>query len=458
MAPKPHAGSAGGAAEEEPHPFVSSAAGPLSGDCTPPGDKSVSHRALMFSALAVGETRIFGLLESADVVATAEALGALGATIEPADDGCRRVQGVGVGGFSEPDGPLDLGNSGTSARLLAGLCATHPFTTFMTGDRSLRQRPMGRVIEPLERMGARFVAREGGRLPLAVIGAETPLPIEHRLTVPSAQVKSAILLAGLNAPGETRVVETAPTRDHTERMLGRFGASLSRETATDGSTVIAVRGYPELEPCTFQVPGDFSAAAFPLAAAAMVPGSALSIRNVGVNPTRTGLLETLRDMGAAVEIGAMREEAGEPVADLSVQGGPLRAVVVPACRAPRMIDEYPVLAAVAACAEGTTRLEGLAELRVKESDRLSAIAAGLRAAGVAVEIRADGLDIEGCGGPPPGGGTVETRLDHRIAMAFLVLGMASERPMIVDDASMIGTSYPTFIDDMNRLGASIAPC
>ena len=420
-----------------------------------PGDKSISHRALMLGALAVGETRVRGLLEGEDVVATATALRALGATIERIDDGSWRVHGVGVGGMAEPDAVLDLGNSGTAVRLLAGICASHGFTTFMTGDRSLRRRPMGRIIEPLQQMGAQFVARSGGRLPFALIGADQPMPIEYRLPMPSAQVKSAVLLAGLNTAGETRVFEPAPSRDHTERLLRLFGASVSVETTGDGGSAISVAGYPELEPCVLTVPGDPSAAAFPIAAALIVPGSDLVIRNVGVNPGRIGLLEALRDMGAVIEMGPLREQAGEPVTDISVRACPLRAVEVPAERAPRMIDEYPILSVVAASAEGTTRLNGLAELRVKESDRLGATAAGLRAAGVSVTERNDGLDIVGRGGPPPGGGLIATHLDHRIAMAFLILGMASEKPMRVDDGSMIGTSYPGFVADMNGLGASI---
>ena len=439
-----------------PNPLISSAAGPLKGTCAVPGDKSISHRALMLGALAVGETRVSGLLEGEDVAATAAALRALGATIERDDDGTWRVNGVGVGGLAEPDGVLDLGNSGTAVRLLAGICASHGFTTFMTGDASLRGRPMGRIIEPLERMGARFEARSGGRLPFALIGADQPLPIEYRLPVPSAQVKSAVLLAGLNAPGETRVIEPAPSRDHSERMLRRFGAEVGVEAHADGGSVIAVTGYPELQSCVLTVPGDPSAAAFPMAAALIVPGSDIVIRQVGVNPGRVGLIETLREMDARIELGPRRELGGEPLADIAVRAGPLRAVEVPAARAPSMIDEYPILSVIAACAEGTTRLNGLAELRVKESDRLGATAAGLRAAGVTVTERDDGLDIEGCGGPPTGGGLVATHLDHRITMAFLILGMASGKPMTVDDGAMIGTSYPGFVADMNRLGASIA--
>ncbi len=440
-----------------PRPLVASAGEPLRGSGTVPGDKSISHRALMLGALAVGETRIGGLLESEDVRATAKALGELGATVAAEADGAWRVSGVGVGGLSEPDALLDMGNAGTAARLLAGLCASHHFTTFLTGDASLRKRPMRRIIAPLERMGARFVARAGDRLPMAVIGAERAMPIEYALPVPSAQVKSAVLLAGLNTPGETSVIETEATRDHTERMLGQFGATITRSRAVEaGATRIAVMGEPELRPCALTVPGDISAAAFPIVGALIVPGSEVVLRGVGINPLRTGLIETLREMGASIDLANEREACGEPVADIAVRASTLKAVDVPGARAPSMIDEYPVLGVAAACAAGTTRLRGLAELRVKESDRLAAIAAGLKAAGVAVSVRADGLDIEGCTGPPPGGGCVRTEMDHRIAMAFLVLGLASRRPMTVDDGAMIATSFPGFVPFMREIGANIA--
>ena len=430
-------------------PLVSAQCGALTGDLRVPGDKSISHRALILGALAVGETTVEGLLEAEDVLATAKALGALGAEIARGADGRWRVQGVGIGGLTEPEHALDMGNAGTAARLLMGVVAGHPITAFFTGDASLRRRPMARVIEPLERIGATFVARSGLRLPLAVTGAESPLPIRYGVPVPSAQVKSAVLLAGLSAPGETTITESAPTRDHTERMLRHFGADI------EVGAHITLRGQPELSGRALTVPGDISSAAFPLVGALMVEGSALTLRNVGLNPLRVGLLETIREMGGEIIQANARELCGEPVADLSVRAGRLRGVSVPAERAPSMIDEYPVLACLAACAEGKTRLRGLAELRVKESDRLDAIARGLEAAGVGVVEHEDGLDIQGCAGPPPGGGTVKTHMDHRIAMAFLLLGMTTKKPMTVDDGTAIATSFPEFVSLMNGLGAAI---
>ena len=409
----------------------------------------------MLGALAVGETEISGLLEGDDVLRTAEALRALGAGVTRGDDGVWRVAGCGVGGLAEPATTLDMGNAGTGARLLMGVVAAHPITCQFTGDESLCARPMGRIAEPLERMGARFVGRSGCRLPLTVIGAAAPLPIVYRLPVPSAQVKSAVLLAGLNTPGETSVVEPEPTRDHSERLLAHFGADLRIERGEDGARVVTLVGQPELTGRAVAVPGDPSSAAFLVTAALIVPGSAITLRGVGVNPLRTGLLTTLVEMGADLALTNAREEAGEPVADVAVRAGALNGVEVPASRAPTMIDEYPVLAVAAACAEGETVMRGLAELRVKESDRLAAIAGVLAAAGVAVEAGDDYLSVAGCGGPPPGGGRIATRLDHRIAMASLVLGMAARKPVTIDDTTPIATSFPGFIELCNGLGARI---
>ena len=375
---------------------------PLSGTIRVPGDKSISHRALMLGALAVGRTEITGLLEGEDVLATAAALNALGANAVRADDGRWIVDGVGVGGLAEPDDLLDLGNSGTSARLLLGILATHPLTAFVTGDASLRRRPMARVTEPLGRFGAQFLTREGGRLPLAVTGAKHPIPIEYRLPVPSAQVKSAVLLAGLNTPGATTVVEPQGTRDHTERMLRHFGASVTAEPAAGGGLRITVAGYPELAAAPIVVPGDVSSAAFPLVAALIVPGSEVTITGVGVNPLRAGLLDCLAEMGADIALMNAREEGGEPVVDLFARAGELAGADIPAERAPRMIDEYPILAMAAACAKGRTVMRGLAELRVKESDRLAAIATGLAACGVRVAVDGDDLIIDGTGSQPEG--------------------------------------------------------
>jgi 3-phosphoshikimate 1-carboxyvinyltransferase len=426
---------------------------PLTGTVRVPGDKSISHRALMVGALAVGRTEIRGLLEGEDVLATAAALRALGAGVERREDGSWSVDGVGVGGLAEPDAVLDLGNSGTAARLLLGLLATHPITSFVTGDASLRRRPMARVTVPLSRLGAQFVSREGGRLPLAVSGAADPVPITYRLPVPSAQVKSAILLAGLNTPGMTTVVEPEPTRDHTERMLRHFGATVATEPAEGGGRNVRVEGHPELVAAPITVPGDPSSAAFPLVAALIVPGSEVTITGVGLNPTRSGLLECLNEMGADIALLNERTEGGEPVADLRVRAGPLTGADIPPERAPRMIDEYPILAMAAACARGRTVMRGLAELRVKESDRLAAIAGGLAQCGVRVTVEGDDLIVDGAGTFPVGGARIATDLDHRIAMAFLVLGLAADQPVAIDDARPIATSFPDFVPLMHRLGA-----
>lgn len=440
---------------DAPRPLTARPGAALRGTIAVPGDKSMSHRALMLGSLAAGVTRVTGLLEGEDVLATAGALSAMGATIERAGPGAWLVHGRGVGGLAEPDRVLDLGNAGTGVRLLMGIAAQHAFPCFFTGDGSLRRRPMGRVVTPLRIMGARVLARGGDRLPLALVGPDELIPIEYRLPVPSAQVKSAVLFAGLAAPGATTVLEPEPTRDHSERMMRHFGAELRIEDRPGGERAVTVIGQPELAPACLAVPGDISSAAFPLVAATIVPGSEITIRGVGVNPLRTGLLVTLAEMGARIEIADARDQGGEPVADLVVRAANLRGVDVPAERAPTMIDEYPVLAAAAACAEGTTVMRGLAELRGKESDRLAAIAAGLGVNGVEVEIGADSLTVHGTGRPPEGGGEVATHYDHRIAMAFLVLGLAATRPVRVDDGRAIATSFPDFVALMTRLGAEL---
>lgn len=427
----------------------------LSGDVAIPGDKSISHRALMIGGLAVGETRITGLLEGEDVHRTADAMRALGAEVRRAEDGAWFVRGPGIGGLGEPDGVLDMGNSGTAARLLMGVLATHPFTSVLAGDRSLQGRPMTRVTTPLGRMGATFHGRAGGRLPMAVVGTAAPMPIAYEPDVASAQVKSAVLLAGLNTPGRTSVIERRPTRDHTELMLRHFGATVTVEPLPGGGRAVSLEGWPEIAGRDVVVPGDISSAAFPLVAGLIVADSDVTVRNVGINPLRAGLLETLAEMGASIETFERREQAGEPVADLRIRAGALRGVHVPAARAPSMIDEYPILAVAAACAEGTTRMEGLGELRVKESDRLRAVATGLAACGVRVEVEADTLIVHGIGAPPAGGGRIVTDLDHRIAMAFLVLGAATRDPVGVDDIAPIATSFPGFVALMNGLGARI---
>jgi 3-phosphoshikimate 1-carboxyvinyltransferase len=440
-----------------PQPLQSAAAAALSGTCRAPGDKSISHRSLMFGAVATGETVVHGLLEGEDVLHTAAAMRALGAAAERDADGAWRIHGAGLGALREPAGVLDMGNSGTAARLLVGLVAAHPITTFFTGDASLNKRPMARVIQPLEKMGVGFVSRGGGRLPLAVIGTDQTVPFTYRLPVPSAQVKSAILLCGLNTAGVTTVIESEPTRDHTELMLRHFGAEVKVEE-TDEGLAVSVTGRPELTGRVIHVPADPSSAAFPTVAALLRPGSDVLLENVGMNPRRTGLYDTLLEMGADLTFENRRDCAGEPVADLRVRGSALKGVTVPAHRAPSMIDEYPILAVAAAFADGPTTMLGLKELRVKESDRLAMIADGLTRCGVKIEIGADdSLTVFGDGKAAKGGALVETAMDHRIAMSFLVFGMASAEPVRVDDADFIDTSFPGFVRLMNGLGANITP-
>ncbi len=435
-----------------PEPYSSAKSGPLKGRIQVPGDKSLSHRALIFGALAVGETRIEGLLEGDDVLATAAALRALGAEVERGADGTWHVWGRGVGGFHTPSGILDLGNSGTGARLLMGVVAQQPLRAIFAGDASLQSRPMGRVIRPLARMGMVFDASEGGRLPLGLAAPARLRPITYRLPEPSAQVKSAILLAGLAAPGVTTVIEPHATRDHTERMARAFGADID-VSEQNGERVIRVTGQVELAPTRVAVSADPSSAAFPVVAALVCEGSELEIPGVLMNPTRTGLYATLREMGAAISFENERDVAGELVADIKVSSSALKGVDVPGSRAPSMIDEYPVLAVAAAYAAGTTTMGGLGELRVKESDRLAAIVAGLKQIGVKVQEGEDSLTIKGCDGQIPGGGTVATHLDHRIAMGFLVAGLGAKERVKIDDGAMIATSFPSFLDLMTGLGA-----
>ena len=441
----------------EAKPLLSSISGGIKGECTVAGDKSISHRALMLGSQVLGTTRIHGLLEGEDVLRTASALNSLGVRTRRDSQGIWTVTGVGVGGLAESHDVLDMGNSGTSTRLLMGLVAPYDFTTFFTGDASLRKRPMGRVITPLTQIGAQFNAREGGKLPLAVKGTKNPMPITYTLPVPSAQVKSAILFAGLNTPGITTVIEKEATRDHSENMLRYFGFDVKNQLLADGSSSISVVGQPaqKLGEYEINVPADPSSAAFLVVASLICPGSDLLIRNVSINPLRTGLFTTLKEMGAKLEFVNERNVAGEPVADIHIKHSKLKAVNVPASRAPSMIDEYPILAVAAAFASGESVMHGLSELRVKESDRLSAIVLALTACGVSARAAGDTLHVKGSSSVK-GGTTITTHFDHRIAMAFLVMGMASKEPVTVDDATAIATSFPNFTELCNSLGARIA--
>ena len=439
-----------------PIPMTSVPCGPLAGTADVPGDKSISHRSLILGAMAVGETKITGLLEGEDVLDTAKAMRAFGAEVTRHDDGSWSVFGVGVGGFAEPDQVIDCGNSGTGARLIMGAMATSPISATFTGDASLNKRPMARITDPISLFGAQSVGREGGRLPMTIVGAADPVPVNYTVPMPSAQVKSAVLLAGLNAPGKTVVIEKEATRDHTERMLAGFGAEITTEE-TDQGRVITLTGQPELTPQTIAVPRDPSSAAFPVCAALIVPGSDVLIPGIGLNPTRAGLFTTLREMGANLTYENEREEGGEPVADLRARFSPdMKGIDVPQERAASMIDEYPILSVVAANASGITMMRGVKELRVKESDRIDAMATGLRDCGVDVEEGDDWWSVTGMGpGMVAGGATCQSHLDHRIAMSFLILGMAAKSAVSVDDGAPIATSFPIFEPLMSELGASI---
>lgn len=438
-------------------PLTARLSGPITGNIRVPGDKSISHRALILGAMTVGESTISGLLEGEDVLNTAKAMGALGAKVERLGDGNWRIHGVGVGGFAQPAGPLDFGNSGTGCRLVIGAVAGCGITVTFDGDASLRSRPMRRVLDPLEKMGARVVScAEGGRLPLTLQGASDPLPLTYESPVPSAQLKSAVLLAGLAAPGETTVIEVEATRDHTEKLLKHFGAKIVTKPHGEHGRRITLQGQPELEPAHVAVPADPSSAAFPLVAALIVPDSDLTLHAVMLNPLRTGLFTTLREMGASIEELEKRDE-GEETANLRVRTSKLKGVDVPAARAPSMIDEYLILAVAAAFAEGDTRMNGLKELRVKESDRLEATAAMLRVNGVKVDIEGDDMIVHGMGATGvPGGGEVATHMDHRIAMSALMMGLASISPVRIDDSAFIATSFPGFVETMRGLGADLS--
>ena len=437
-------------------PMTSHKSGPLRGQADVPGDKSISHRSLILGALSLGETRIQGLLEGDDVLDTGKAMQAFGAEVINHGGGSWSVHGVGVGGFAEPDHVIDCGNSGTGVRLIMGAMATSPIAATFTGDGSLNKRPMGRVTDPLALFGAQSYSRSEGRLPLTLIGAAQALPVRYEVPMPSAQVKSAVLLAGLNAPGQTVVIEKEATRDHTERMLVGFGAELTVEQ-TDAGRVITLTGQPELRPQDIIVPRDPSSAAFPVCAALIVEGSDVLVPNIGLNPTRAGLFYTLQEMGADLTFENMREEGGEPVADLRAKYSPdMQGIAVPPERAASMIDEYPILSVVASFAHGVTRMHGVKELRVKESDRIEAMATGLRAAGVTVQDGPDWWHVHGLGGAVKGGALAATHLDHRIAMSFLILGMGAREGMSIDDGGPVATSFPIFEPLMAALGASIA--
>ena len=438
-------------------PLKSSRSGPLKGTARVPGDKSISHRSLMFGALAEGETIISGLLEGEDVYNTAQAMQTLGAKIAKGEDGLFRCFGLGLGNLQEPSKILEMGNSGTSTRLLMGILASHNFCATFSGDASLAKRPMGRITTPLEQMGATFLSRAGGRLPLTMRGTDHLNSITYKLPVASAQVKSAVLLAGLNAKGVTTILEPEPTRDHSENMLRHFGIQIDIKKNDEGIDAISIEGGQRLLGCAIDVPSDPSSAAFPVVAALLNEGSELTLSRVGVNPRRIGLYETLIEMGADIQFINKSIEAGESVATIKVRSnGPLKGITIPPERVPSMIDEFPVLAMAAACAEGSTIMTGLAELRVKESDRLQCVADGLKACGVNLEMGHDWLTIHGTGQPPEGGVTIETQLDHRLAMSFLVLGTAAKKPIAVDDASPVNTSFPGFVNLMNDLGAQIS--
>lgn len=443
--------------EGSPLPLTAHKSGPLTGPVHLPGDKSISHRAMIFGLLSVGQTPVQGLLEGEDVLRTAEACRALGAKIERLGDGDWLVNGVGIGGLCAPETILDFGNAGTGSRLMMGVVGGHPIEATFDGDASLRKRPMRRILDPLVEMGVEVVSQaDGGRCPITIRGAKDPLPILYHTPVASAQIKSAILLAGLNSPGRTTVIETEATRDHTEKMLAYFGASVRVAPEGHDGRRIELEGRPELTPQPIIVPRDPSSAAFPLVAALLVPGSDITIKGVMMNPLRTGLLTTLLEMGASIVTENPRYEGGEDVADLRVRASTLTGVDVPAARAPSMIDEYPILAVAAAFASGETRMRGLNELRVKESDRLQAVADGLASAGVTYAIEGDDLIVSGMKGDVRGGGVVKTHLDHRIAMSFLVMGLATDRPMTVDDERMIATSFPSFTSLMQALGAKFS--